>query len=235
MTWLRHYFNRDIPIQNKVDDAVRQEILKRSMIVYSFIFVFALVIIIKLIFIIMGPPKLRIMKNIKSDLQKAILLDCTFEDLKILYNKFERIDVRIHLPGNNNYYDKSVDLSYILEDMIFDYYKYNLKDTIYILKLKQLNKECNDKQPFDKLDESQKKLFTTLRDNSGESYYLISENLNSISEELYKKNVTIEKYLDKSNQSYFLSIIALILTLFQIGPYTFKKIKKHMNNMRKQQ
>lgn len=116
-----HNLYKDIPIQNGVDEAIRQEVLKRTMIVYSFLFVFALIIIIKLIFIMMGPPKLRISKNIKNDVQKAILLDCSLEDLKILYNKFERIDVRIHIPVNNNYYDKSVDLSYILEDMIFDY------------------------------------------------------------------------------------------------------------------
>lgn len=76
-------------------------------------------------------------------------------------------------------------------------------------------------------------MFNTLKNNSGDYYYLISDNLISISEELSKKNEVIDQYLDKSKQSYFLAIIALCLTILQTLPVLWKEVRNWLPDKKK--
>ena len=229
MNWFKKFINDLFPTPISADNKIHREIIFRFSIVYFIILLFAIFIFTKTAILTIQTPKYRLSKNIKYDLEKAILLDCNYEDLKIIYDKKERIDIRKRFIRDNDFYDTSVDLAYILEDMVFDYYSSNTKDSLYISKVKYFIKESREKDPFDKLNESQKELFITLRENSGESYNLIKENLLSISEELNNKNETIELYLDKSNQSYIFAIVALFLTILQITPLIWKKVKYFMN------
>lgn len=230
VNWFKKFTNKKFsPRNTAINETSRRELIFRFSTVYFLILLFAIIIVAKTAFLTIQTPKFRLSKNIKYDLEKAILLDCNYEDLKIIFDKKERVDIRKPLIRVDDFYVTSVDLASILEDLVFDYYSTNKKDSIYISKVKHFIKESKEKDPFDKLDESQKELFITLRENSGESYNSIKENLLSISEELCNKNETIQLYLDKSNQSYILAIVALLLTILQITPQIWKKVKYYMS------
>lgn len=206
----------------------RIEILSRYAIVYLFAIVFALIIVAKMIVMVVETPKFLLPRSIKDDFENAILLNCDYSDLRVIFKNKKRVNIKSYPNWNKYLYNKNVDLAYILDEMTAEYYNRQLEDSIYILKLKRFKIEHNEKNPFDKLEESQKELFLALRKNSGESYHLISKNVLSISEELSNKNLTIEKYLDKSNQSYRLAIIALLITLAQTIPVIWKSLKLYL-------
>lgn len=230
---LKKIIKKVFSYQESTESSFKKEMAERAFVVYSAFVVLSIIIIIKVILISFQTPTYRLSKDIKIDLQRAIISNCNYDDLKIIYNKKERIDVRTSFVKKSSIYDVKVDLVYILEDMVFDFYTLNFKDTLYISRLKYFIKESKEKHPFDKLDESEKELFIKIRENSGESYQIISDDLISISEELNKKDETIELYLDKSYQSYILSIIALTLTILQITPFVWVKVKLYLNNKRK--
>jgi len=229
VNFIKGFIKKYFSAQVDAEESILSNIFIRFAKVGFGFFILAIVIIIRLLIIAIDTPKYQLSKTIKVDLEKAILLDCNYDDLKIIYDKKELTNMRTNFIRNSDFHDVKVGLTYILEDMIFDYYAHNLKDSIYIFKLKYFIKESKEKHPFDKLDESQKELFIALRDNSGETYPLIKDNLLNISEELNSKNITIDKYLDKSNQSYILSIIALLVTLFQTTPSTWRMLKRYVN------
>jgi hypothetical protein len=218
---------------SKLDADEHFAFTNRLILIVAPVFVFGLIIMLKVILIQTSIPKLRLGKDIKDDLKTAIYLNSDYADLKIIFDKKQRIDIRNNLIQNDNIYDLKVDLSFVLEDMIYDYYaKNNIKDSIFIKKLKSYLIESKEKHPFDILEESQKELFIKLRENSGISYHLISNDLISISKELNEKNETINTYLDKSNQSYTIAIIALFLTLLQTYFILAKKIRGYIRKMK---
>ncbi|TYB73011.1 hypothetical protein ES676_09645 [Bizionia saleffrena] len=79
--------------------------------------IFAMTIMIKLVIISFSTPKLRLSKNIKYDLKKAIKLDGDYSDLKLIFDKKERLDIRNNTIKNQDLYDFNADLSFVLEDM----------------------------------------------------------------------------------------------------------------------
>lgn len=212
-----------------IDTSEQKEILFRFSIVFTGILVFAILIIVKMIMIMtIETPKYRLSVDIKDDLESAVYLNCNYEDLKTIYDRKPRIDIRSKSFFNHNqYYETSVDLSLILDDMIFDYYMEKKNDSLYIKKLKEFKIQDKERNPFDRLEEAQKELFISLRNNSGEHYPLIEDNILKISNELSRKNEAIDTYLDKSNQSYILSIIALLFSVLTPAlPYIRRKIQQ---------
>jgi hypothetical protein len=217
---------------NNSDDSFNKKIMTRYAIVSFGVILISCGIIIQNIFIIIETPKYRVPKNIKNDIENAVLKHSLYEDIIIIYNQKKRININV--DRNTDVYDKSVDLASIFEDMILDYYINNNKiDSTYIFALKSLVKESREKHPFDKLSETQKALFYNLREDAGEYYYLIEKNLTIISEELFTKDEVIEKYLDKANFSYILSIVAITLTLYQIILQLWPKWKNMITNIKK--
>jgi hypothetical protein len=189
-------------------------------------------IIIQNIFILIETPKYRIPKNIKNDFENAVLKHCMYEDIITIYNQKKRINVNV--DRNTDVYDRTVDIASIFEDMILDYYTNDDKiDSTYIIALKSTVKESKEKHPFEKLNETQKSLFYKLREDAGEHYYLIEKNLIIISEELFTKDETIEKYLDKADFSYILSIVAIIMAFYQLIPQLWSRWKNIITNMKK--
>ena len=223
----------------QVKKTVKQDILVRFSLFFLIMLVFAIAIIVKTILITtIEVPKYRLPIDIKDDLKRAIILDCDYDDLKSIFDNKPRVNIRNKIFLNNtDFYDVSVDLARVLDDMIFDYYLKSQEDSLYILKLKIFIKETKEKHPFDKLDEAQKELFIALRDNAGAHYYLIENNLLSISNELNNKNETIEVYLDKAYQSYIVSIIALLISIITLLipqiPHIRKKIEERLTKEKK--
>ena len=232
MVKLRTNFFKNIFDSNESNELFNKKIMIRYAMVSFGVIIFSCLIIIQNIFIIIETPKYRMPKNIKNDFENAILKQCSYEDLIIMYNQKKRININI--DRNTDVYDKAFDIASIFEDMILDYYISNSRiDSNYVFTLKALVKESREKHPFDKLNETQKVLFYNLRENAGEHYYLIEKSLIIISEELFIKDETIEKYLDKSNISFILSIVAIFLTCFQFTPQLWSKWKNIIINLKK--
>ena len=183
---------------------------------YLFLLILACSLYARMIYIPLSIPKDRITKEIKKPLKSAINSDCDFDDLKFIFdNKRYIVQKRIFTKASD-YYEQSVNLSDILEDMVSDYYTDNSDDITYLMKLRVYINEAKDKHPFDKLNEYQKQLFVQLREKAGDNYTKISEDVIRISEELNERNEEISSHFSKSNASFYISLIAFVLTIFQL-------------------
>ena len=110
-------------------------------------------------------------------------------------------------------YPESTTLTTILNDIKKEYYIKNQKDSIYLTRLNTILIEHEEVNPFDKLESNQKFMFENVRQKLDSHYVTVKEDLNRIADEMNNKNLLVDKYLDKSNLSYWLSIIALTLTV----------------------
>ncbi len=92
---------------------------------YLFLLILACSLYARMIYIPLSIPKDRITKEIKKPLKSAINSDCDFDDLKFIFdNKRYIVQKRIFTKASD-YYEQSVNLSDILEDMVSDYYTDN--------------------------------------------------------------------------------------------------------------
>lgn len=113
------------------------------------------------------------------------------------------------------YYSSDYPLSFVLNDLLRDYLASNpfVPDSLYHHRLLLLIEENDYHFPFDNLEETQRYYFENLRLKSGEEYETIQSDVIKIADEIHNKNQLVEKYLGKSNISFIISIIALVLTL----------------------
>jgi hypothetical protein len=68
--------------------------------------------------------------------------------------------------------------------------------------------------PFDNLEENQKYHFQNIQEKLDTTYEKISPDINKIADDLKDKNELVAKYLNQSDSSYTISIVAIVLTLF---------------------
>ena len=120
-----------------------------------------------------------------------------------------------------NYYTEDYPLSGILNDLLVDYLQDSKsKDSVYHTALCHIITENEKQNPFDNLEENQKYNFESIQVKLDSTYTKISPDVIKIAEELNNKNQLVNKYLNKSDTSYYISILALIITiifsLFQI-------------------
>ncbi|HNX54683.1 MAG TPA: hypothetical protein PLG33_01670 [Prolixibacteraceae bacterium] len=219
------FFNAELPEDG--NETIKDEILARFSTVYLFFSIVGVLILMRLLLIIYQTPTYCLNKNVKIDFEKAIKSNCSFDDLKIIFDRKERVNISGKVFSADQFYQESTDLSMILEEMIYDSYTGSI-DTVFIKQLKNFSKEYREKFPFEKLSQSQKELFLNLEKKAGDSYPLIQESILSVSEEIYSQNKVIQFYLDKSYQSYVISIVALVLTIIQVIPYFREKIKYYI-------
>lgn len=106
-------------------------------------------------------------------------------------------------------------MSFILNDLLSDYYTNNnfKADSSYLQNLKLIIKENEEINPFDKLEVNQKYNFENIRQKSDSNYIKIQSDVIRIADELDSKNQLVSKYLNQSETSFNLSIIALIVTI----------------------
>lgn len=112
-------------------------------------------------------------------------------------------------------YTEDTPLSFVLQDILSDYYTNNnfKTDSVYLSNLKRIIKENEEINPFDKLEMSQKYSFENIRLKTDSNYVKIQSDIIRITDELNSKNQLVNKYLNKSETSYNLSIVALIITI----------------------
>lgn len=209
-------------------NSIQRDIMLRFFFVIFLFMLLGIAIIIKAtIIMVFERPEPLIPKNIKYDFISAIYKNCSYDDLKRLYDRKERVIVRAN--RDMNAYAANVDIAYIINDIICDYYLGNEVDTFFLSRLYFLKEEARQKYPFDKLNSTQKDLFEKVKSSAGDDYAKIENGIILIANELYNRNNDIDKYLDKSNQSYILSIMAFFISLFPFIPPLWKYYKKKIS------
>ena len=166
---------------------------------------------------------------VKPDLEKGVQKDNIKNSLSIVIKNGASLDVVKHVyddrsierPGpfkikdRNNYYSEETPLSYILDDLRVDCLSSENAplDSTYYLLLSTIIEDNLAYNPFDNLEEVQSLYFKNLKEKIGDEYYSVQEEVNHIAAELNNRNQLVNKYLNKSNNSFIISIIALILSV----------------------
>ena len=229
---MRVWLERKLHLEEMRNETHKDVMFRFGLITFFFIVIGLFIIVRTAMIIILEHPTPQMPKNIKKDFARAINKGCFYEDLKNIFDNKERVDNSLY-NGMIDVYEPNVDIIFVINDMIHDYYKTPSVDTAYVAKLYFFRSEAKQKSPFDKLDSSQKELFERLRLDAGDSYYLIENDVMAISNELFDKNSDINEYLDKSNQSYILSIIAFFVSLFPFIPPLWRYYKKNIGKLDK--
>ena len=112
-------------------------------------------------------------------------------------------------------YTQNVSLSTILADLRVKYYKEISKkaDSVYLYRLNNIVSDYNAVHPFDGLEENQKYYLENIRQKLDSNYYFIQEDIVKVGDDLDRKNQLVNKYLNKSEISFNISIFALFLTI----------------------
>ena len=173
--------------------------------------------------------------EIQNRLTELIKNGAPLDVIKHAYEVRTRQDPPVYSKVNlNDYYSESISLSSILNDLLVSFYSSNesVKDSVYLSNLSFIIQENQYHNPFDNLEDLQSHYFENLRFKIGDEYDVVQDDVIQIATELDHKNQLVSRYLNKSNTSFKISIIALVLTcllsLFQIyqGHRTNKKIEE---------
>lgn len=113
------------------------------------------------------------------------------------------------------YYTSKTPLSSVLNGICSDYFSSDpfVEDSLYYARLIAIIRENQFHNPFDNLEESQVSYFENIRIKTDNEYELIQDDVVRIASELSHKNQLVDKYLSRSNLSFIISIVALILTI----------------------
>ena len=154
---------------------------------------------------------------IKEMISKTIKNGGEYNSIKHIYNTRNLKSVpffKLTSNSNNNYYADDYPLSGILNDLLVDYFQSSKnKDSVYYRTLCCIIAENEKQDPFDNLEDNQKYNFESIQEKLDSTYTKITPEIIKIVEELKNKNQLVSKYLNKSNISFRISIIALIITI----------------------
>lgn len=156
--------------------------------------------------------------------------DLVQQELKLVINNGGGLDVIKHAVSNfplvseftvlfsslDGYYSPRTPLAVILNDLRLEAFKAD--DKSMRLLLDALISEHEEVNPFEGLPVGQKDRFENVRVKAGDDYLRISGDVNGIAEELRQKNLLVEDYLSDSKMSFWISIIAVVISL-GIGGY----------------
>ena len=140
-------------------------------------------------------------------------------DLRVVRNIYanrtlEGRGIRKLFGTMDGYYGEAVPLSKVLEDLRTSLYqKENAPSDTLVSMIDQLFRDHVETNPFDALEVSQKDYFENIRIKSGESYTAIQPDVDKVVMEMVTKNALVEKYLSRSETSFFISIVAVVLSI----------------------
>jgi hypothetical protein len=173
-------------------------------------------------------------KDIKQDIKLVIQNGADVNTVKYIFNS--RIVKNKHIidlffKKGGDFYPASTNLDQILNDLKVEYFKSEKPNKEYYTLLSNIVAINNQINPFDKLDSNQKFEFENIRTKLDSNYIFIQEDFNRIVDELNNKNLLVNEYLEKSNHSYWISIVALGLTivLSTIQIYQNRNNRKNAN------
>lgn len=154
--------------------------------------------------------------SIKATMQKTIVNGGELSSLKHIYDTRhnKKLILDLFSDKKNNYYTEDYPLSSILNDLLVDYYQHpDSNDSTYLSSLKELIAENGKQNPFDNLEDNQKYNFQNIQEKLDSSYNTIAPDVIKIADELNNKNQLVTRYLNKSETSFTISIIALAITV----------------------
>jgi hypothetical protein len=173
-------------------------------------------------------------KNIKSDIQKVIENNGDLPTIKHIYKTREIKKKKLpdlFVNKQTDYYPESTSLNEILNDLKVEYYKSENGSSAYLNRLNDIILLNNQINPFDKLQTNQKFAFENIRDKLDSNYVDIQDELNRIADELNSKNLLVDRYLEKSNLSYWISVIALVLTIILSTIQIYQNRNQRIGNL----
>lgn len=218
---------------------IERKQFKKRLYSLSLIFPLALSFTLALLIITISNPedkKYTEKAPIKEVMRNTIKNGGELSSIKHIYNTRNYEDVFLFNPFSDkrkNYYTDDYPLSSILNDLLVDYLQDSKgKDSVYYAALCHIISENEKQNPFDNLEENQKYSFESIQVKLDSTYTKISPDVIKIAEELNSKNQLVNKYLNKSDISFYISIAAIIITiLFSIFQMyqnysTYKVIRK---------
>jgi preprotein translocase subunit SecG len=162
-------------------------------------------------------PEAYFSKKIKENIKTVIKAGGDISTVKHIFNTKiikSRSLLYVFNKKEESFYPENTSLSQILNDLKVDFYLENSSsDSLYFNRIENITTTHNQVNPFDKLDNNQKFAFENIRTKLGVNYQTVQGDFNRIANELNNKNQLVGKYLYKSNRSYWISIIALAVTL----------------------
>ena len=128
------------------------------------------------------------------------------------YKNYSLLD--LFKSDNDKYYYEPTSLSFILNDLLVNSYQDSTyQDNLYITNLQQIRLEHERKYPFDGLEDTQKNHFENIVAKLGDNYDIVQLDITKLANEIQHKNQLVYTYLNKSNTSFIISIVALIITI----------------------
>lgn len=195
---------------------------KKARLKVSIVFTFAVLTLLSATFtslVLGGYPDKKYIDR-KQTQEEVALIISNGGDLRAVKRALEnRPNVngfKVIFSSGELYYPGSVALSYVLEDVRLEAFRD--KELDIIPRLEEIISEHEERNPFDKLQVGQKDYFESVRIKTGEEYKNISNDVNNIADELHNKNQLVDEYLVDSKTSFWVSILAVILSLM-IGGY----------------
>lgn len=208
--------NRQLHYQKAVLQRMERE-NRRRRLWFMMIILPLFSVMISMSIVMLENKKLIDKESVQKDL-KAIIENGG--DLKAVQHAFSsqpQIDsIKLIFSSKFNYYESGIALSIVLSDLrVNSFRKTNNENLVFIDKIISEYEQIN---PFDNLPVNQKYYFENIRIKSGGSYFDISNDIHNIADELFQKNLLVEEYLSDSKMSFWISIIAVVLSIF-IGGY----------------
>ena len=160
--------------------------------------------------------------EIKNNLYQLIKNGSDIESVKHVYsNRVCVSDFKTLFLSNETktreYYKYDIGLNIILKDLLADYYlnKDSICDSLLCNNLMTIMKQYETKNPFDNLEENIKYYFVNIQTKlKYDKYTDIHSDVMKIADELRYKNGLINKYLNYSELSLYISVAALLITIF---------------------
>lgn len=156
-------------------------------------------------------------KEIQESLRKVINNGASIDEVKRVYNT-KNVEGKPIIFNKSDYmkthYTSNTSLSAILSDLLVHHYNQDsiASDSTYVIRLRNLISTYETIHPFDGLEENQRYYLENIRLKMDSNYYYIQDDLVKLGDELDRKNQLVNKYLDKSELSFKISIIALVFT-----------------------
>lgn len=154
-------------------------------------------------------------QNLQSIIVTSIKNGAHRDTMKNIILTYPSLTLKQHIFHNkNSVYKNSISLEQVLKDINSKNYTSEKFNNDLNLKIVKLLEEEKQSSPIDKLDKNQAHLFQNIKLKlDTESYSKIELDLLKIIEDLSVKNSLIHKYLNQSDISFYISWVALFISV----------------------
>lgn len=203
-------------------DELKDLLRKRQRRLFRLLMIFPVFVsmIIAIVISILSNPENKIYVEkapIKEIMCNTIKNGGMLSSVKHIYNTRNVKNVLFINPLSDKrelYYLEDYPLSGILNDLLVDYLQDSKsRDSIYYMSLCNIIEENEKQNPFENLEDNQKYSFENIQVKLDSAYAKVSSDVVKIAEELNNKNQLVNKYLNKSDISFYMSIAALVITI----------------------